>query len=128
MILSAQSLINTAWAFAKNDHKSPALFKAISGEYSKLVPKNNEVFLGNLLWAFAKNGERADKLFEAVAGEHERLVVRGGDELALSTILWAVSAASERSWVHQAERSGGGGLPPSTTKVIPHFKNHFPRS
>jgi len=63
-----QALSNTAWAFAKAGHSSPALFHAISAEVVRRgLDGFNEQDLSNAAWAFAKMGHASSALFGAIS-------------------------------------------------------------
>ena len=93
-----QSLSNTAWAFAKAGHSSPALFSAISAEALRRgLGGFDEQALSNTAWAFAKAGHSSPALFSAISAEALRRGLGGFDERALSNAAWAFAKVGHAS-------------------------------
>ena len=91
---NAQSISNTAWAFATAGHASPELFDAIAAEVVRRgLGGFKEQDLSNTAWAFATVGRAAPELFDAISAE---VVPRGlgrFNEQALSITAWAFATA-----------------------------------
>ena len=63
MEFSGQSLANTAWAFAKAGHFSPAMFEAIAAVAVPRLDEFKQQELANLAWAFATADVESAVLF-----------------------------------------------------------------
>ena len=93
-----QNLSNTAWAFAKAGHSSPALFAAISAEVVRRgLGSFNEQDLSNTAWAFAKASHSSPALFAALSAEVLRRGLGGFNEQELSNTAWAFAKAGHAS-------------------------------
>ena len=92
--LNAQGLSNTAWAFAKAGHSSPALFAAIETQVAARASELNAQELSNTGWAFAKAGHSSPALFAAIA---KQVAARAGELTAqgLSNTAWAFAVLDE---------------------------------
>ena len=66
---SAQSLANTAWAYATACHAAPALLDAIAAETARRVREFNPQSLTNTAWAYATAGHAEPVLLDAIAAE-----------------------------------------------------------
>ena len=65
--LQAQSITNTAWAFATEDHNNERLFIALAAAAERRVKDFNSQVLANTAWAFATVGHKDEGLFTALA-------------------------------------------------------------
>ena len=70
----AQTVANTAWAFATADQLDSPLFGALARVAQQCVGDFNAQGLVNTAWAFAKAGQLDASLFTALARAAERRV------------------------------------------------------
>ena len=89
---NSQNLSNTAWAFARVGHASPALFDGVARAAVGRLGEFNAQGLSNTAWAFATVGHASPVLFDGVA---RAAVGRLGEFNAqhLSNTAWALAAA-----------------------------------
>ena len=82
-------------AFAKAEHKAPALFEAIAQQAQGRVGEFKAQDFANTAWAFAKAGHQAPALFEAIAQQAQGRVGEFNAQ-TLSNMAWAFAAANAR--------------------------------
>ena len=87
-----QELSNTANAFVKAKHPSPALLDAIAAEAAPRVRDFNEQNLANTAWAYATAQHAAPALLDAIAAEAAPRV-RDFNAQNLANTAWAYATA-----------------------------------
>ena len=93
---NAQELANTAWAFAKAEHRASALFDALATAAARRVRDFNAQELANTAHAFAKAGHASPALFDAVAATAAPRL-REFTPQGLANTVWAYAAAGHAS-------------------------------
>ena len=84
-----QHLSNTAWSFAKMNHKAPSLFDVIASAAKERIDDFNPQALSNAAWSFATLNHEAPSLFDAIATAAQERI---GDfnPQALANTAWAI--------------------------------------
>ena len=88
---NAQSLANTAWAFATVKRSDERLLTAVARAAERRVSEFNAQSLANTAWAFATLKRPDEELFMALAGAAERRVSKFNAQ-ELANMAWAFAA------------------------------------
>jgi|GEM_PF-5243443 len=95
-ITDPQHLAMTAWAFAKVDHYSKELFRALKNESIKKIRGFNPQNIANTAWAFAKVDHYSETLFDALENESIKNI-RGFNPQNIAMTAWAFAKVDHYS-------------------------------